>query len=220
MPRSGRRCSRRLQERAKELTLPLSRQRDLQAAAGLARRDLPGRHRRPAAGLAIPCRLLGSDHGRTASVYEPPWFEGDSRGVQAAPIRVQGEAGGQRRGLLPPRHARRGRGAVSEGGEAAYRHGRRAPRAAAPPAPAARRAPGRQGRRRPGAPRGRLVAVIIDFLRKIDQLLPRADRAPHDQLPLLERHRRSPGPPAALHGGPGGRRRDENRPIEPEPRLL
>ena len=62
----------------------------------------------------------------------------------------------------------------------------------------------------PAAPR-RDWWVILDFLRKTDQHLLDADLAPDDQLPLLERHRRGPGPPAALHARAGAAPRSRRR---------
>ncbi len=195
--------------------LHLPGERDLQPPAGLAGRDLPGRHRHPPAGLAIPDRVPGADHGgrrglRAAGVDRHTLGSGG-----ADPC--AGPGGWQRRGVLPQGDAGLGRGSVPEGGEEAHRHGRRAPRAAPPAPQAAGQDPGLAGGGR--KPLGAAARGLVGHHR-----LPAQDRrapadaglAPDDQLPLLERHRRGPGPPAALHRGPerrarGGWRREPAR---------
>ena len=205
-----------LQERAKELTCLYRVERDLQPAARLARRDLPGRHRRPPAGLAVPRRLPGADHGgrrglRAAGLDRHPV------GAGGADPRA-GRSRGQRRGVLPrgrcPRPTRdrfsRRRGSSST----------RSPSASASSSCTASCCDRLQSWQEAveGLP-ARAARGLVGHHRFPAQDRPepaRAGLAPDDQLPLLGRHRRGPGPSAALHRAArrrarGGRRREPAR---------
>ena len=134
-----------------------------------------------------------------------PARDGDPVGPGGAHRRA-GRDGRAARGVLHAADAEGRRGAVPQGGAAAHRHDRRAPRSlpdAAPPAEHA--AELAVGRREPRHPR---AARVVGHHRVPPQDRPaaaHAHRAPDDQPPLLERRRGGAAVAAPLRLRPAAR---------------